>query len=143
MLLAGQSVLLAGASGGLGTALAAEFERRGATVTSVARNQERLAALGGHSVALDLRTPDACQLAVAAAVDYGGKLDVVVNAVGVVAFGAVADLSSDAMEELFLTNTFIPIMLATAALPHLQEGGAIVNISGVIAEAAEPRPPTG
>ena len=134
MLLAGQSVLLAGASGGLGTALAAEFERRGATVTSVARNQERLAALGGHSVALDLRTPDACQLAVAAAVDYGGKLDVVVNAVGVVAFGAVADLSSDAMEELFLTNTFIPIMLATAALPHLQEGGAIVNISGVIAE---------
>lgn len=134
MLLAGQSVLLAGASGGLGTALAAEFERRGATVTSVARNLERLAALGGHSVALDLRTPDACQLAVAAAVDHGGKLDVVVNAVGVVAFGTVADLSSDAMEELFLTNTFIPIMLATAALPHVQEGGAIVNISGVIAE---------
>ena len=134
MLLAGQSVLLAGASGGLGTALAAEFERRGATVTSVARNLERLAALRGHSVALDLRTPDACQLAVAAAVDHGGKLDVVVNAVGVVAFGTVADLSSDAMEELFLTNTFIPIMLATAALPHVQEGGAIVNISGVIAE---------
>lgn len=134
MSIAGQSVLLVGASGGLGSALAAEFERRGATVTSVARNQERLAALGGRSVALDLRTPDACQLAVAAAVDYGGKLDVVVNAVGVVAFGAVADLSSDAMEELFLTNTFIPIMLATAALPHLQEGGAIVNISGVIAE---------
>ena len=134
MSIAGQSVLLVGASGGLGSALAAEFERRGATVTSVARNQERLAALGRHSVALDLRTPDACQLAVAAAVDYGGKLDVVVNAVGVVAFGAVADLSSDAMEELFLTNTFIPIMLATAALPHVQEGGATVNISGVIAE---------
>jgi cyclic-di-GMP-binding biofilm dispersal mediator protein len=38
------------------------------------------------------------------------------------------------MEELFLTNTFIPIMLATAALPHVQQGGAIVNISGVIAE---------
>ena len=56
------------------------------------------------------------------------------NAVGVVAFGDVADLDVDTMEELFLTNTFVPIMVATAALPALSEGGVIVNISGVIAE---------
>jgi len=40
----------------------------------------------------------------------------------------------DVMEELFLTNTFVPIMLATAALPALARGGTLVNISGVIAE---------
>ena len=57
-----------------------------------------------------------------------------VNAVGVVAFGSLDELSVDTMEELFLTNTFVPIMLARAALPVLQPGGAIVNISGVIAE---------
>ena len=63
-----------------------------------------------------------------------GRLDVVINAVGVVAFGPVAGLSVDAMEELFLTNTFVPIMLAQAALARLEPGGAIVNLSGVIAE---------
>ena len=57
-----------------------------------------------------------------------------VNAVGVVAFGSLDELSVDTMEELFLTNTFVAIMLARAALRVLQPGGAIVNISGVIAE---------
>ena len=57
-----------------------------------------------------------------------------INAVGVVAFGSIVDLSIDAMEELFLTNTFVPIMLARAALPHLPAGGAMVNLTGVIAE---------
>ena len=58
----------------------------------------------------------------------------VVNAVGVVAFGPVTELSVDAMEELFLTNVFVPIVLARAALPVMRPGGVIVNISGVIAE---------
>ncbi len=134
--LSGLSVLLVGASGGLGTALAAHLERRGATLTLVARDTARLAAVpsNGHRVSLDLRTPEACAAAVDAAIEHAGRLDVVINAVGVVAFGTVADLSSDTMEELFLTNTFVPIMLANAALPKLEPQGAIVNISGVIAE---------
>ncbi len=85
-------------------------------------------------MSLDLRDPDSCALAVGAAARHGDGLDIVVNAVGVVAFGPVDDLSVDAMEELFMTNTFVPIMLAKAALPSLREGGVIVNISGVIAE---------
>ena len=76
--------------------------------------------------------------AVAAAIDEAGRLDVVINAVGVVAFGPVEELSSDVMEELFLTNTFVPIMLAKAALGSIVDGGTIVNISGVIAEQALP-----
>jgi len=38
------------------------------------------------------------------------------------------------MEELFLTNTFVPIFLAKAAMGSLSTGGVLVNISGVIAE---------
>lgn len=135
-LLSGQSILVAGASGGLGTALAIECANRGATLTLVARDAGRLATVPveGQRAALDLRSPDACAAAVEAAVSHGGKLDVVVNAVGVVAFGNVAELSSDAMEELFLTNTFVPIMLANAAIGRIEPNGAIVNISGVIAE---------
>jgi cyclic-di-GMP-binding biofilm dispersal mediator protein len=132
----GASVLVAGATGGLGSAIAANLAARGATLTLVSRQADRLANLdvAGHRVALDLRDPSNCQAAVAAAAEHGGGLDVVINAVGVVAFGPVEDLSVDAMEELFLTNTFVPIYLAKAALPVLNPGGTIVTLSGVIAE---------
>lgn len=134
--LAGRSVLVAGATGGLGSAIAADLAGRGALLTLVGRDPRRLAALAvpGHKVALDLRDPQACEAAVAAACEHAGRLDVVVNAVGVVAFGPVAELSSDIMEELFMTNTFVPIMLSRAALGSMSDGGVIVNISGVIAE---------
>ena len=131
-----RSVLIAGGSGGLGAAIASELAARGDVLTLVARNADRLGAVpvAAKRLALDLRDPRNAHVAVEAAVDHGGGLDVVVNAVGVVAFGNVVDLSLDTMEELFLTNTFVPIALAKAALTHLRPGGVIVNISGVIAE---------
>lgn len=134
--LAGSSVLLAGATGGLGRAIGDAAARRGAVLTLAARDETRLEPLDlpGARIAVDLRTPEACRRAVQAAVTHAGRLDVVVNAVGVVAFGAVAETSVDVMEELFLTNTFVSIMLASAALDAMSDGGAIVNISGVIAE---------
>lgn len=132
----GRSVLVAGATGGIGAAVVRELADRGAILTLVARDRARLDALDvpGHRLALDLRSPDACRAAVDGAVAHGGGLDVVVNAVGVVAFGAVADLTVDTMEELFLTNTFLPILLAQAAFEVIGEGGVIVQVSGVIAE---------
>ena len=132
----GASVLLAGATGGIGGALADELHRRGAALTLVGRSLDHLEQLTvpGARLALDLRTPDACARAIDAAVAHAGGLDVVINAVGVVSFGPVVDLTVDAMEEVFFTNTFLPIMLAKAALDRIRPGGAIVNISGVIAE---------
>ena len=134
--LAGSSVLLAGATGGLGSAIGEELAKRGARLTLVSRNADRLESLDlpGDKIALDLRDPAGCQLAVEESVRLAGRLDAVVNAVGVVAFGPIEDLSTDAMEELFLTNTFVPVFLARAALGVLDKGGVIVNISGVIAE---------
>ena len=130
------SVLLLGATGGLGTALGTELAARGALLTLVSRNEERLnqLAVAGTKVSLDLRSPDACGAAVQAAMNQNGRVDIVINAVGVVAFGDVIELSSDVMEEIFMTNTFIPIMVATEAMAVLASGGVIVNISGVIAE---------
>lgn len=132
----GRSVLVAGATGGLGSEIAKNLAGRGAVLTLVARRQDVLAALDvpGHRLALDLRDPQSCEAAVRAAVEHAGKLDVVVSAVGVVAFGTVEELSVDTMEELFMTNTFLPILLAKAALGALSKGGVIVNIPGVIAE---------
>jgi cyclic-di-GMP-binding biofilm dispersal mediator protein len=136
----GASVLLAGATGGIGRAIGAELARRGAMLTSVSRSATRLGELDlpGARAALDLRSPEASGASVVAAVAHGGHLDIVVNAVGVVGFGPADELSIDTMEELFLTTTLVPIMLARAALPVLRPNEALVNISGVIAESNLP-----
>lgn len=138
--LEGRSALVAGASGGLGSAIAVDLAQRGARLSLVGRDAQRLTALdvAAHRQLLDLRDPASCESAVVAAVEHLGHLDIVVNAVGVVAFGAVADLSVDVMEELFMTNTFVTIMLARAALDAIADGGVIVNISGVVADQGMP-----
>ncbi len=109
---------------------------RGAALTLVARSQARLDALPfeGNRLAVDLRTPEACRLAVAQAAQGSGVVDIVVNAVGIVAFGTIDELGVDTMEDLFLTNTFVPIMLTQAALERVPAGGVVVQLSGVIAE---------
>ena len=56
------------------------------------------------------------------------------NAAGVVAFGAIDETSVDTVEDLFMSNTFLPIFLTKAALDHMGEGGVIMTISGVVAE---------
>ena len=134
--LVGSSVVVLGASGGLGSPIARLAADRGAKLTLVGRDADRLAALGvpGTVVTADLRLPEASASVMQAAVDAHGGIDVVVNATGVVAFGAVDELDVDTLEELFLTNTFLPVFVAKAALPHLSEGSMLVNISGVIAE---------
>jgi cyclic-di-GMP-binding biofilm dispersal mediator protein len=123
MIMHGRSVLVVGATGGLGSAIATSLAQRGAALTLVARDPQRLAALpvDGHRFAADLRDPAACEAAVARAVAHGGGLDVVVNAVGIVAFGTVDELSFDTVEDLFMTNTFVPIVLAQAALRSINE----------------------
>lgn len=134
--LADASVVVLGATGGLGSQIAALAAERGAKLTLVSRDADRLAGLSvvGTSVIADLRVPESAGAVIDAAVAAHGKVDVVVNATGVVAFGAVEDLDIDVLEELFLTNTFIPFFVAKAALERIEDGGMIVNISGVIAE---------
>ncbi len=76
-----KSVLIAGASGGLGSAIAVNLAARGATLTLVSRNEARLHALdvAGHRVALDLRDPDSGRAVIDAAIEHAGRFDVVVK----------------------------------------------------------------
>jgi cyclic-di-GMP-binding biofilm dispersal mediator protein len=116
---------------------------RGAHLTVVARSAERLAALaprGARAVALDLRDPGAPAAAVAAAVEAHGRLDGLVMAAGVVAFGPAAEVDDATLAELFEVNVFAPVRLLRAAYPHLHENAVagrssfVVNISAVVAE---------
>lgn len=134
------SALIVGATGGLGSRIARRLADHGAMLTLVGGTGGRVDDLDveGTKLSLDLRIPEQVEQAVQAAVDAGGGLDVVVNAAGSVAFGTVADTSSDVTEELFLLNTFMPMVLARAALEHLGDGGVLVNISAVVAERPMP-----
>lgn len=132
-------VLVLGASGGLGSAICAAYSARGSEVFGVGRDVERLrGAVGDQHLVADLRNASAVPAAVDAAATALGGLDHVVNAAGVVAFGAVADLDIDVVEELFLINMLMPMLVAKAALESLGPGGVIVNVSGLVAEQGFP-----
>ena len=122
--------LVAGGTGGLGRLIATELSMRGCTVVTCSRG---LSSDYQHVVA-DLRSPEATRDVINTVLAQHGSLDIVVNAMGVVAFGEIVSTSIDAVEELFLTNTFGHIFLMQSALPIMAKGSVLVGISGVIAE---------
>ena len=140
MELEGARVLVAGATGVLGGELASAFTRAGCRVALTGRDEERLRelaeSLGGVPAgAVDAVDVEALRRAVAAAAEALGGLDVVVAAWGVVAFGPAAEADDAVTEELFAVNTLAPMSLVRAALPHLADGGAVVLLSAIVADA--------
>lgn len=122
--------LIAGGTGDLGSALRSELEAKGCVVITVSRTQTN----EPSHITADLRSPEASTAVVSEVISRFGKLDIVINAMGVVAFGPINTTSVDTIEELFLTNTFGHIFLMQAALQNMATGSVLVGISGVIAE---------
>jgi len=123
-------VLVAGGTGGLGSALATELRSRGCIVATISRTPNTEP---NHIVA-DLRSPESATAVVDEVVAKHGALNIVINAMGIVAFGEISTTSIDTIEEVFLTNTFGHIFLMQAALRKISQGSVVVGISGVIAE---------
>ena len=137
----GASVVVVGASGGLGRHIARQLADCGARLTLAARDRKGLESLGFDApvVTADLRDAEAGAMIVDAAVSARGRIDGLVNAAGVVAFGPLADTADEVIEDLFLTNVLGPLWLMRAAIPALTESrGFIANISAVVAEQPLP-----
>lgn len=129
--LSGSVVAVVGANGGLGRALAQQATARGARVIGAGRS--------GPDVVVDVRNDDAGDALVDHAQRHFGRLDVVIVASGVVAFGELADTEPVIVEELFLVNAMGPMWLARSVLPALTaSGGMFAAITGVVAETAYP-----
>lgn len=140
--LAGSSILIIGATGGLGRHIVRQLADAGANLTLTARSQQALDELGiaGTHIAGDLSDPELPETLVALAVMAHGRLDGVINAAGVVAFGPVADTSDATLDQLWTVNALAPMRVLRAAVPALehakQDGGTpfIVTLSGVVSE---------
>jgi short-subunit dehydrogenase len=138
----GSTILVVGATGGLGREIARLLADAGATLVLSARDPHDLSALGvpGTIIPADLTDPAAIQRLVTQAVAVTGHLDGVVVAAGVVAFGPAQTLTPDVLETLVTVNTAAPILLLTAAHDALAASAAadrspfLLTLSGVVSE---------
>jgi len=124
-------VVVVGATGGLGRAISDELTSRRAVVVGAGRS--------GPDIQLDLRDSLAGDALVRGALGIQGRLDGVLIAAGIVAFGDLVGTDDLTIEELFLTNVLGPLWLARRVLPTLAESkGWFGAITGVVAEQSLP-----
>jgi NADP-dependent 3-hydroxy acid dehydrogenase YdfG len=138
----GKKAIVTGASSGIGAATARALAGEGATVAVGARRIDRLVELGEGFVALELDVTDAESSAsfVASAVHRLEGLDLLVNNAGLAVGRDLFDESREEEEETVLeTNVHGLIRMTRLCLPHLAEGGHIVNIGSVAGRQAYER----
>jgi NAD(P)-dependent dehydrogenase (short-subunit alcohol dehydrogenase family) len=140
------SIIVTGASSGIGRAAALRFAREGATVLAVGRDRGSLDGLAesagsGRFVSLvaDVTSADAPDAIVRASLDAAGRIDVLVNAAGIISSGSVESTSDADWDEMLDINLRAPFRLIRAAAPHLVESrGSVVNVSSVTGLRAFP-----
>lgn len=143
--LQGRVALVAGASSGIGRAVAGRLGQAGARLVLVARRAERLERvadeLGGLAVAADLSLPADVESVAAAVHDgFGGAPDVLVNAAGAFALAPLSGTSVELFDAQIAANLRAPFLLIRAFLGELLERGSghVVTIGSVAGRVALP-----
>ncbi len=144
MRLSGKSVVVTGASSGMGKAIVELFVREGASVIAVARRKEKLDALveslqdaPGKVIAFagDVTKKEDDEAMIDLAVKEFGKLDVLVNNAGVMDdMAPIADFTDERYESVMATNLYGPMASMRKAVQVFLaqgSGGSIINVSSV------------
>jgi len=135
------TILITGASSGIGARTAALLAAGGATVFGAARSTSAIARIEGVTpVALDLTDETSIRDAGLAVTEAAGGIDVLINCAGYGEFGTVEETSlSDARRQLEV-NVLGPAALIQAVLPGMRAAGhgRIVNVSSLAGEFAAP-----
>ena len=142
------SVLITGASTGIGAAYAERFARRGHDLVLVARDKVRMEALGArlrqeHDVAIDILQADLTQPTELAPVEArlrdDARIGILVNNAGTSVGGTFVEQRTDDLARLVALNATAPLRLASAVAPRLAAAGegAIVNIGSVVGLSPE------
>ena len=134
----GKTVVITGASSGIGRAAALEFARRGANVVIAARRGElldeiaRLCRDRGVScttIVADVSNRTDCKRLI----DSAGRIDILVNNAGFAIFEAIENAKPEDLEEMMRTNYFGAVWCTQAALPAMlaRREGTIVNVASI------------
>jgi 3-oxoacyl-[acyl-carrier protein] reductase len=137
--LAGRSVVVTGASKGIGKGIAAGFARAGARVLVVGRDGDAAArtaaGLGGDASAFaaDVADPDACAAMAAAAVDRHGGIDVLCANAGIFPDVRLAEMSAADIDQVLGTNLKGNMLSVIACLPELERSahGRVILTSSI------------
>ena len=129
--LAGKKIVIVGATGVLGSRLAAQLSDAGAQVAAIVRDASLLDAttVTQHAIA-DLTDTASLSAALAALAPFDG----LINAAGVVAFGNIAELDDATLTQLFAINSIAPIVMLRESSKHINEGGFFANLTAVVAQ---------
>jgi short-subunit dehydrogenase len=137
----GKTVIVTGASMGVGAACARAFAAEGANLVLVARGEARLQKLASElegstsilAVAMDVADESACIDLLTQSNERFGRIDVLVNNAGMHNRGAVDTLAPADIAAMIDVNLRAPLFLSAAVLPYLQaqSGGAIVMVGSL------------
>lgn len=142
------TVLVTGASTGIGATYAERFARRGHNLVLVARDQARLDTLAARlrnesNVTVDVLRADLTEIADVVAVEArlreDAKIGILINNAGIAQSGPFIEQTAQSIERLITLNTTSLTRLAGAIAPRLAHAGhgAIVNIGSVVGFAPE------
>lgn len=136
--------VITGGDSGQGRAIAIAFAKEGADVVIVYLNEHTDAAETGQlveqkgrrclTIAGDIGSETFCKQAIERTIEHFGKLDILVNnAAEQHVQTGLEQITSEQMEKTFRTNFFSIFYLTKAALPHMKQGGSIVNAASLTA----------
>jgi NADP-dependent 3-hydroxy acid dehydrogenase YdfG len=136
-LFSGQTILVTGASGGVGEAMARRLGEQGATVCLTGRNRQRLEEIArqlpegrGRSYPADLTVEDELEKAARHVRAENQRLDAVVHCAAIILLGSVAEAAAQDFEKQFQTNVLGPFRLTQLLLPALiSSRGQVVFIN--------------
>ena len=133
--ISGKTAIVTGASSGIGRATAKALADAGVRVAGGARRTDRLET--EVALELDVRDRQSCERFVEQALAELGGLDILVNNAGMALGRAPFDQSSESDEEaVFGTNINGLVRMTRLCLPHIRDGGHIVNLGSVAGRQA-------
>jgi short-subunit dehydrogenase len=141
--MSGSRVLLTGASGGIGQAIAKQLSARGAQLTLTGRRMDLLDAISRELDARVIAADLSVRSEVARLVSEAGELDVLVANAGVPAAGRLESFSSEELDRALEVNLHSPLALTHALLPAMLERGRghLVFISSIAGKTTVPGNP--